>query len=595
MSLDAWLTVGILVTTFGFLFFTKIPPPTVFLGALTVSVTLGLAPLGESLKGFSNVGVLTVAALFIVAAGMYSTGAISILGDKLVGRPRNLTEAQIRILPPVAIGSAFLNNTPLVAMMIPVIKDLCRTTGLSSSRLYIPLSYASILGGMGTLIGTSVNLIIAGLVIDALGSGGAQEGLRELQMFDPARVGVPAAAVGIGFMILFARFLLPDRDSGGRAVTKRLYTAEFEVPEYSPLIGQSLGSTGLTGAAGYELAWLEREDASRPSLESDTPIVAGDQLSFSTDIDNLPTLWAIQGILPVKTTLPVGKPRHTHHLTEVVISPRSDIVGWKIADLPRPGTPYRVALVAMSRDGQPVEGKLDDQVVQIGDNAVLEVDDDFFFNNENDQVFSLVKRLRGFRLRRWEHAIEATVITAGMVAAAALGLMSMLNAAMLAAGAMLITGCMTLRTAARSVDWGTIVVLAAAIGLAAAVTNSGLSGVIATELTALGGDNAHIALAVVFIGQVIMANLITNAAAAVFMFPIALAIAGQLGVSFMPFAITLMTGTIGSTITPTAFQTNLMVMGPGGYVFSDYLRMGLPLTILVGAIAVILAPIFFPF
>jgi len=168
MSTDAYITIGILGITFGFLIKTKIPPVAIFVGALTMTITFRLAPLVESLKGFSNAGMLTIGALLMVAAGMYRTGAITIITEKLIGKPKSLSAAQLKILPPVALGSAFLNNTPLVAMFIPVIRDLARTCRLAASRLYIPLSYASILGGTCTLIGTSTNLVVAGMVMDFL-------------------------------------------------------------------------------------------------------------------------------------------------------------------------------------------------------------------------------------------------------------------------------------------------------------------------------------------------------------------------------------------------------------------------------------------
>ena len=222
MTLDAWLTLAILVALFVMLIKTRLPAWIIFLGALTAALTLRLAPEEDLLKGFSNAGVITVGVLFMVAAGMYSTGAITLVADKLVGFPRSLTQAQFRILPPVAIGSAFLNNTPLVAMMIPVIRDLGRTAKLAVTRLYIPLSFASILGGASTLIGTSTNLIIAGLVIDQLASGTAPPGMRELNIFDPAVVGIPAAILGITFIMLFSKKLLPGpKDTGPAAVAKR--------------------------------------------------------------------------------------------------------------------------------------------------------------------------------------------------------------------------------------------------------------------------------------------------------------------------------------------------------------------------------------
>ena len=187
MSTDQYITTAILALTFALLIKSKVPPVAVFVGALTLTITFHLAPLGESLKGFSNSGTLTIGALFMVAAGMYRTGAITQITDKLIGRPKSLLAAQAKILPPVAVGSAFLNNTPLVAMMIPVVRDLAKKSRLPAGRLYIPLSFASILGGTCTLIGTATNLVVAGMVSDLLATGDPNAPpLREIAMFDLA-------------------------------------------------------------------------------------------------------------------------------------------------------------------------------------------------------------------------------------------------------------------------------------------------------------------------------------------------------------------------------------------------------------------------
>ncbi len=597
MTLDAWLTIAILAATFVALLATRVPPVTIFLGALTLSVTLGLAPLDRSLAGFSNSGVLTIGALFAVAAGMYSTGAVSLLSDKLIGRPKSILAAQLRILPPIAFGSAFLNNTPLVAMMIPVIRDLCRSTGLSKAMLYIPLSFASILGGMCTLIGTATNLIIAGLVIDAIASGsGGSAGLREIRMFDPSLVAVPAALLGLALMIMASRWLLRDSDRGGASVkSSRRFGAEFAIPDGSPLAGQTLGASGFAKPVGFELVGIVREDGSDVPITSDTRLAIGDVLRVSTDLETLADLWTMNGLAPFKTLHPMESKRHDHQLVEVVISPQSLAVGRKVAEFPHADSPYRVTLVALCRNEQPIPGRLDDVSIEVGDVAVLEVDESFFFVNRDESNFSLVKVVPGFEIKRWDKAVIATVITTAMITTAAFGWLTMLNAAMLAAGAMLLTGCMTLGIAARSIDYSTLGVLAAAIGLAAAVTQSGLAADIADLLNRLGGGDPHVALAVIFIGRVVMANLITNTASAVFIFPIALSIADQLGVNFMPFAVALMTGTVGATIIPASYQTNLMVYGPGDYTVTDFVKMGVPLTIVVGLVTVLLAPVVFPF
>ena len=597
MTIDAWLTIGILALTFIALLATKLPPATVFLGALTLSVTFDLAPLDRSLAGFANPGVLTIGALFMVAAGMYTTGAISLLSEKLIGRPKSMLGAQLKILPPIAVGSAFLNNTPLVAMMIPVIGDLCRSTGLSKAKLYIPLSFASILGGMCTLIGTATNLIIAGLVIDTIrnGTGGAAE-LREITMFDPSWVAVPAMILGVILLMVTSKWLLSDAGKGQAAVVSiRRYGSEFTISGTSSLKGQTLAAAGFAEPVGFELLQLIRADGASAALEPGTRLESGDVLVISSDLDTLARLWTMNGLSPLHTMKPMKTQRHDHQLVEVVVSPQSRGVGRMVSEFPLPDSPYTAPLVAVSRNDQSVAGRIADVQIEVGDVGVLEVDESFFFVNAKESEFSLVRRLRGYSIQRLDKAITASLITAAMITSAAMGWLSMLNAAMLATGAMLLSGCLTLRLAARSIDYGTLFVLGAAIGVAAAVSESGLAAQIAALLTRLGGGDPTAALAVVFIGRIVMANLITNTASAVFLFPIALSIADQLGVSFMPFAIALMTGTVGAAITPAAYQTNLMVYGPGEYSFSDFVKMGVPLTLVVGVITIWLAPVFFPF
>jgi di/tricarboxylate transporter len=243
-------------------------------------------------------------------------------------------------------------------------------------------------------------------------------------------------------------------------------------------------------------------------------------------------------------------------------------------------------IVAMSRNGQPPETPLPEVRIAAGDNAVMEVDDTFFYETRNEVELSLVRRLRGYRIKRVDRAIAATVITVLMVAAAALGWLSMLNAALLASGALLVL---------RSVEWATLVVLAAAISLEAAVTASGLATKIAELLETIGGGNPYVALVLIFLGAIILTNVVTNAAAAVIMYPITLSLAADLGVSFTPFVVTLMMGCSYAFINPAGYQTNLMVFKPGGYQFSDFAKIGVPLTLVAGAVVIVLAPIVYGF
>ncbi len=592
------IIIAILALTFALLIFSKLPPAAVFVGALTLTITFKLAPLEDSLKGFNNPGVLTIGALFMIAAGMYSTGAISILSEKLIGRPSSVFKAQLKILPNIAFGSAFLNNTPLVAMMIPVIRDLSRSCGLDAKKLFIPLSYASILGGTCTLIGTATNLVISGLVNETLERGGSDlPHMVPVGMFDLSWVGVPITIGGLIFLMTAGKWLLPSTPASlqleGQA-NRRTFRVELSVEEDGPLIGKSIDDAGIMESEGFTLICFHR-GAERLEVTPETILVAGDTIGFSTDITGAKTLWATIGLKPLYSTKEQKADRHRHHLVEVVVSRRNSMIGQQIGQVESEDRNFEVWLVGFARGEAAMHYPLRDAVIQAGDIALLEVKDTFFYRNRNETEFAMTKKLQGATIQRTDKALLASMITATMVFSVAFGFMSMLNAALLAAGAMLLTGCMTLPDAGRSVDFATLMVIAAAMGLESAVTASGLSAHIGNFLGVLGGNNAYLALAVVFLGCILMDAMVTNVASAVFMFPISMTIASALDVSFMPFVVTVMVGASCSFISPVSYQTNLMVYGPGEYSFGNFVKVGIPLSILVGVITVFLTPIFFPF
>ena len=575
---------------FVLLVWNKLPIWLVFIGTLTVAMTLQLASPAALLKGYSNTGVITVAALYPVAAGMYATGAISLLSDRIIGLPKSVTTAQLRIFVPISIVSAFLYNTPLVAMMIPAVRDLTRRTGLNGSKLFIGLSYIALLGGTVTLIGTAVNLIIAGLVSDAVAKG--ELPATTIGLFDPAWIGIPATIAGLAYMILIGSRLLKDRTGSQAGVEKRLYRSEFRI-EDSKLKGKTLEQTGFANPTGFTLESLTRNGTTAtpsPAVMLDT----GDLLAFSTPADVLPGLWTTIGLVPAYATQ-MSTQRHEHQLVEVVLSARSPAIGHKVGDLPLPDSPYQLMLVGVSRHGQAPCEPLKDFRLEAGDAGVVEVDDAFFYENRREADFILTKRLEGFRVQRVDRAAVAIVITVGMVVLAATGLTSMLNAALLAAMAMLLTGCLTIDRLWKSVDWQTIVVLGAAVGLESAITGTGLARETANVFQTIGGSSPMMALTAVYVGTVLLTNVITNVAAAVLMFSVAVSLSTSLGVNFLPFAMILMSGASCAFINPAGFQTNLMVQKPGGYLFSDFAKVGIPLTLIVGLVVLLLAPIVYGF
>jgi di/tricarboxylate transporter len=482
MNAEAWLLVFLLIGMFALLIWGKLPTWLVFMGTLTIAMTLKLAPLNELLSGFSNPGVITVAALFPIAAGMYATGAITIASNLLVGLPEKLHQAQLKIFAPVAGASAFLNNTPLVAMMVPVVKDLSQRTGLAATKLLMPMSFSSILGGASTLIGTSTNLIIAGLIVSA--------GLQPLNIFAPTLVAVPAAIIGMFFLMTLGNRLLPAGTLEEDDFTLRRYKAEFLVIEDSPLIGKTLLETGLFEAPGYQLVEFNRNDmdaehhknethpypnrglfhrltrlwrfrerirAGKPELEEKeidpTQVMqAGDILTYVTDDQALPGLWTTIGIKPV-AGMPLETKRHKHHLVEVVVAPSHPAVGRYISELPvRENPPYSAELVAISRDNLPPEEPLKDVRMTGGDVGVLEVEDDFFYQTRGQLEFSLTRHLDGYRIQRTSRATIAGVILIAMILLAAFNVMSLLNAALLGGLALLLTGSMSPRTGWQSIE-----------------------------------------------------------------------------------------------------------------------------------------------
>jgi len=596
MTLTAWFTILLLAAVFALLIKTNLPPVAIFLGALTIAVVLRLTSLEHGLKGFSNPGVLTIGALLMVSAGMNATGAVNFFTEAIFRRIHTVTGAYRNILPPVAGGAAFLDNATIVPMLIPNFRELSLRRQLPASKLFLPLSYAAILGGAITLIGTPANLIIAGLVRHkVLASNGQAPFIRELSIFDPVWIGLPLAAAGIGFIILFGNRLLPERSDGKAAKShRRLYRAEFYIPQGSTLIGRTIEEAGLARFNGVKLLMVSNADGEEKDGMGKTSLREKDLLAYQTTADGLAHLWKNNDLMPVNTIKPMETRRHNHQLVEVAAASTALAIGRKISQLSSLDHLYQMAVVGISRDGNPVAGVIAQARIETGDNIILEVDDSFFYQNRNEAEFALIQKIPGFKLKRTDRALAATAITVAMVITAAMGWLSMLTAALLAASLMIMTGCLDVRTAGSSVNFANLIVLACAIGLESAVVDSGLSEIIAAAVIGFGAPNPHLALAIIYGTTVIAANLISGASAVALVFPVALSLAGTLNMNFTPFAVTMMMAAC-PFITPTATPTNLAVYGPGGYRFKDFARMGMPLTIISGALTLLLVPILYPF
>lgn len=422
---------------------------------------------------------------------------------------------------------------------------------------------------------------------DAIAAGDLP-GMKPIGMFDLAWVGLPAAIAGLLYLVYVAPHLLRGmKFNSEEREARQKYLSEFEVVPHSTLDGKTVEEAELTSSNSRQLRAIYR-DGTRLAYASGLSLRGGDKLTFASSAEALCALWTTIGLAPARGTA-IDSAGHQHELVEVVVSAKSPAIGHRLADLPLPDTPYQTMLVGISRNGEAPE-ELDNFRVQPGDAVMLEVNDGFFHRKRLESDFLLVKALEGNRIKRVDRAIVATLITIAMVALAASGVISMLNSALLATFAMLLTGCLTTEQAWRSVQWKTIAVLGAALGLESAITSSGLSLRIAQACAALGGSSPRMALAVVFVGTIIMTNLISNAATAAFMFPVALSLSKSLGVNFKPFAMIIMIAASCAFINPAGFQTNLMVQKDGGYGFGDFAKVGTPITLIVGVVVLLLAP-----
>lgn len=589
MGFDAWMTVAIVAGTVAMLVGTRFAPDVILVGALTLLMVSGVLTPESALLGLANPGLATVGALYVVAAGLVDTGAIHLLGSRLLGRPGSVASAQARMMLPVTGLSAFLNNTPVVAMMVPFVEEWSRRCRIPVSRLMIPLSFAAIFGGLCTIIGTSTNLIVNGMLIDSTGTAG-------FGFFEIGALGAPLALAGTLYVIGTTRWLLPDRSSPLREPEQvREYTLEMLVETGSSLIGRNLEEAGLRNLPGAFLAEIERGGTVLPAVSPRVRLQAGDRLLFVGVVESVVELVRVRGLVPAPDQLfKLDAPRAERRFFEVVVSRSSPMVGRTI----REGefrTRYDAVVIAVARNGARVRGKVGDIEIRTGDTLLLESRPSFITRQRNSRDFLLVSEVRDASLPRYERAWTAIAVLAVMVAAAASGLLTMLEAALVAAGVMIVTRCTSAAGARNRVDWSVLIVIGASLGLGQAMASSGAADSIARWWIALAGDSPWLALLAVYAVTSAFTELITNNAAAVLVFPIAEATAQGLGVSLWPFVAVVMMAASASFATPIGYQTNLMVYGPGGYRFSDYFRIGGPLNVLIGALAVLLAPLIWPF
>jgi di/tricarboxylate transporter len=569
---------------------------------LAVLLFTGVLSTSEALAGFANEGMMTVAVLYVVVAALRETGVMGWIAQRLFGRPRSTTAAQLRVTLPFATISAFMNNTPLVAAMLPAVIEWAKKYQIPASKLLMPLSFATILGGLCTLIGTSTNVVVAGLMRDSLEAGEIDRGLG---FFTLAWVGVPCAIAGIAYMLVASRWLLPSREAAlSQMDDPRAYTAEMRVAPRGPIDGYTIEQAGLRHLTGMYLAEVERDGQVFAAVEPQLRLRGGDQLVFVGVVDSVVELQRIRGLVPATNQVfELEGPRSRRTLIEAVVSDRCPLLGQSIREA-RFRTHYNAAVIAVARSGERLRQKIGDIVLEPGDTLLLEAQPAFVQQLRNSRDFFLVSRLDNSAPPRYEKAAVALAVLIGMVALAtafenvpwlAERGFSMLHAAVIAGGLMLVTRCCSIEHVRQTIDWQVLIVIAATLGIGSALAGTGLAAALAQGLVALAGPEPLLQLAMIYFMTMVLTELLTNTTAVVLAYPIAIATAATLGVDHMPFVVAATIAASCGFATPIGYQTNLMVYGPGGYRFGDFLRFGAPLNVVVGVITWLVTPRVFPF
>jgi di/tricarboxylate transporter len=598
LGADAWLTIAVVVGVVGALVSDLGRPDLVMLSGLSALLVTGVVTPEQAFAGFSNSAVLTVGALYIVAAGVQHTDALSRLDRVLFAESTRLGPLLARFMAPTALLSGLLNNTPIVAMLTPRLQAWADEREIPASKVMIPLSYAAITGGMMTLVGTSTNLIVSGLM--------EAEGYAPLHLFDVTWVGVPAALGVLAYFLLGGHRLLPNRGTSAPAVEAELTENMFEVKVtlQSPIIGQTVSEAGLRDLGDAYLTHVRRgnqvlQATPRLTLEQ------GDVLTFNGRLAARERLLKRPGL---KRTLPSRDGRaddpvryETLPLYEAVIAESSDLVGSTLGEA-NFREEYQGVVLGIQRQNEPVTGPVGTTELQAGDLLIVEAPSDFekrWSSGSRDEFYLVAPRDGRARTAassddadeedddRTRLAPLALGLTGAMVLSAAVGLAPIVTAAFIAALFMILTGCVTAAEAQRALNVQVLVVIAAALGLGKALETTGLARRVAEGVVgATAGLGPVAALAALYLTTNLLTELITNNAAAVLMLPISMATASTLDAPPTAFGLVVAIAASASFLTPIGYQTNLMVMSPGGYRFTDYARVGWPVTLLVMAITV---------
>ncbi len=571
-NLYAWITIVTVLSMFTVLLFTKIRADLVFLGAISILFVTGVLDAKEAFSGFSSTSVVIIGVLFVVVAGLTHTGVLQWIVKKLLGQPKSYSKAVVRLMLPVAALSSFLSNTTVVALFVGIVKMWSKKLNISPSKLLIPLSYASGMGGVCTLIGTPPNLIISGLYAEKTGVA--------MNVLTTTLPGLFCLFIGV-LSIIALRRLLPDRKAPESAFESTSdYTVELLVPTDNPHVAQTIEEAGLNQFSGGTLIEIIHYDEVISPVAADEMIMGGDRLVFAGQIDEILDLKKSHGFVNADHhVFTMDEMDKNRQLRTAYVTFGSSLINTAIGDSTFEKD-NNMILVAVARRGKRINESPRKVVLQAGDTLLFECPPRVNIHTER-----LSSQLQFFDSEQvpniGKKTLVSTTIMIAMVVLSALNVIPLLQCAFLAAIAMLLFRCCNVDQAMKAINWEILMVFAGSVVLGIAIQKTGIAERLAFGILDVCGTNPIVVMAAVCFVGTFITEFISNTAAGAMFFPIMYEAAEKLGYEPYPFLIALMVSVSSSFATPIGSPTHMLVYGPGGYRFSDFMRIGLLMNLII--------------
>jgi di/tricarboxylate transporter len=568
----------------------RLPVGQVAMLLMTGLLLTGVIAPAQAFAGFSNVATVTVGAMFVISAGVYRTGAVNAVGSFVGGLLRtHFWLAMVAICVGVAVMSAFVNNTAVVAIFLPILIGCARDAGISPSKVLIPMSFAAVLGGVCTLIGTSTNLLVSSIAEDS--------GLEGFGMFEFAPLGLVFAACGITFIVAVGVYLLPRRRGTG-TLTESLemgrYVTDVRITERSPSVGYRVAEAPLIEGLDCDVLTVYRNGIPTRLGPRDHVLVGGDILRLRCSIADISKI-VDQDEVHLATGELADAELHTHEtvVVEAVVGPRTPIEGRSIADIDFPSS-YGAVVLALRKHGELRREELRELRVRAGDVLLMAVDRAYLEAFRRHRDFVLVSQAPFSRFRT-ERIPVAVGILIAVVGAASLGLMPIAAAAVCGGVLMLLSGCLTQSEAIEALDWNVLFLLAGVLSLGEAMQSSGADQLLAAAIIEVSSRWGEIAMiSCTYLASTLLTSVMSNNGTAALLAPIAIAGGQALGLDPRGLLMAVTFGASTSFLTPVGYQANTMVYGAGHYRFTDFARVGLPLTVILWALATVFIPVLWP-